>query len=52
MDALVREIFLGERSKQDDNPQFVRDMLTRRAPDPIGVLTIYRACYAARGARR
>src|SRR5262249_55345370 len=42
VDALVQQIFLGEGSKQDNNLQFVRDMLTRRAPDPIGVLTTYR----------
>jgi Tol biopolymer transport system component len=41
VDALVREIFLGELSKQDNNLQFVRDMLTRRASDPIGVLMTY-----------
>ncbi|MFN8481201.1 MAG: AAA-like domain-containing protein [Kouleothrix sp.] len=42
VDALVHALFLGEQSKQDNNLQFVRDMLTRRAPDPIGVLTTYR----------
>ena len=30
--AAVEETFLGEHSKQDGNLQFVRDMLTRRAP--------------------
>jgi WD40 repeat protein len=41
VDKIVKELFLGEQSKQDNNLQFVRDMLTRRAPDPIGVLTTY-----------
>ena len=44
-------IFLGEHSKQDNNLQFVRDMLTRRAPDPIGVLTTYRQVLRGRDVR-
>lgn len=31
--TVVAETFFGERSKQDGNLQFVRDMLTRRAPE-------------------
>jgi hypothetical protein len=42
VDTLVSDLFLGQHSKQDNNLQFVRDMLTRRAPDPVGVLTTYR----------
>ena len=30
---VVEQTFFGEKSKQDGNLQFVRDMLTRRAPD-------------------
>jgi hypothetical protein len=30
--AVVAETFLGDRSEQDNNLQFVRDMLTKRAP--------------------
>jgi WD40 repeat protein len=41
IDRLVAETFFGEKSKQDNNLQFVRDMLTRRATDPAGVLTAY-----------
>lgn len=42
VDALVADTFLGEHARQNDNLQFVRDMLTKRAPDPAGVLTTYR----------
>ncbi len=38
---VVEETFFGERSKQDGNLQFVRDMLTRRAPDVRKVLQTY-----------
>lgn len=37
----VDETFFGERSKQDGNLQFVRDMLTRRSPDVPKVLRVY-----------
>jgi hypothetical protein len=41
IDALVNETYLGEMSRQDNNLQFVRDMLTERAPDPVGVIRTY-----------
>jgi len=40
---LVHTIFLNGGRDQDNNLQFVRDMLTKRAPDRIAVLTTYRA---------
>ncbi len=45
--AVVTQTFLGDRSDQDNNLQFVRDMLTKRAPHPFEqeVLTTYRAIY-------
>ncbi|MDF5721613.1 MAG: CHASE2 domain-containing protein [Rhizonema sp. PD37] len=42
VDHLVSSTFLGAMSEQDNNLQFVRDMLTKRAPDLEGVLTTYR----------
>jgi hypothetical protein len=45
--GVVSETFLGERSEQDNNLQFVRDMLTKRAPDPSSVLTTYREIHSA-----
>lgn len=41
VDEVVARTFFGERSEQDNNLQFVRDMLTKRAPDRDGVLTVY-----------
>ncbi|NEU84465.1 AAA-like domain-containing protein, partial [Nostoc sp. UIC 10630] len=41
VDRIVNSTFFGAMSEQDNNLQFVRDMLTKRAPDPE-VLTIYR----------
>ena len=38
----MKSTFFGVRSEQDNNLQFVRDMLTKRAPDPVGVLQTYR----------
>jgi WD40 repeat protein len=46
VDEVVQEVFLGEAGSQDHNLQFVRDMLTRRAPDMAGVLSLYRAIRA------
>ncbi|MFN8484276.1 MAG: AAA-like domain-containing protein [Anaerolineae bacterium] len=40
--ALARAVFMEAATEQDHNVQFVRDMLTRRAPDPLGVLTTYK----------
>ncbi|AFY58453.1 WD40 repeat-containing protein [Rivularia sp. PCC 7116] len=39
---VVSNTFLGAMSKQDNNLQFVRDMLTKRAPNQEQVLTAYR----------
>ncbi|MFN7677551.1 MAG: AAA-like domain-containing protein [Cyanobacteriota bacterium] len=47
VDQAARRTFLGERSEQDNNLQFVRDMLTKRAPQPYGqeVLRVYRTVW-------
>lgn len=42
VDGVVASTFFGEMSKQDNNLQFVRDMLTKREVDPITILNIYR----------
>jgi AAA-like domain len=42
VDAIVTSTFFGERSEQDHNLLFVRDMLTKRASDPTSVLATYR----------
>lgn len=42
IDRVVRNTFFGAHSEQDNNLQFVRDMLTKRAPNPIAVLATYR----------
>jgi formylglycine-generating enzyme required for sulfatase activity len=42
VDIAVNHLFLGREGIQDNNLQFVRDMLVKRAADPIGVLKIYR----------
>jgi AAA domain-containing protein len=41
VDLVVADTFLGAMSEQDGNLQFVRDMLTKRAPDVEGALTTY-----------
>ncbi|MEH2067257.1 MAG: AAA-like domain-containing protein, partial [Nostoc sp.] len=41
VDRIVNSTFFGAMSEQDNNLQFVRDMLTKRSPDPE-ILTIYR----------
>jgi hypothetical protein len=38
----VRQLFEGEQGRQDNNLQFVRDMLTKRAPDIQRVLKTYK----------
>ncbi|GAB1537722.1 hypothetical protein NUACC21_03750 [Scytonema sp. NUACC21] len=43
IDGIVSSTFFGKMSEQDNNLQFVRDMLTKRAPDEEGVLTNYRS---------
>ncbi|MFH7024434.1 MAG: AAA-like domain-containing protein [Heteroscytonema crispum UTEX LB 1556] len=42
INRIVRSTFFGVMSDQDHNLQFVRDMLTKRAPDAEGVLITYR----------
>ena len=42
VDQVVNRTFLGAMSEQDNNLQFVRDMLTKRAPEPEVVLRTYR----------
>lgn len=41
VDSVVAATFFGEMSEQDNNLQFVRDMLLERTPDLGGVLTTY-----------
>ena len=48
----VARIFFGEQSEQDHNLQFVRDMLTERAPEPVRVLATYRTIRQGRRAVR
>lgn len=42
VDALVAETFFREKSEQDSNLRFVRDMLLRQGPDFRGILPVYR----------
>jgi predicted AAA+ superfamily ATPase len=42
VEEVVRVTFLGEMSEKDNNLLFVRDMLTRRAPDVLKTLLTYR----------
>jgi hypothetical protein len=41
VDRVVADTFFGAMSEQDGNLQFVRDMLTKNAPDVEGALTTY-----------
>ncbi len=43
VDQVVSRSFLGAMSEQDNNLQFVRDMLTKQAPNIFEVLTTYQA---------
>lgn len=43
VDRVVANTFLGEMSEKDHNLQFVRDMMTKRAQDLGGVISLYRA---------
>ena len=47
VDQAVGRTFFGERSEQDNNLQFVRDMLTKRAPEGYGaeLLRTYRTIW-------
>lgn len=38
----VGDLFAGEQGRQDNNLQFVRDMLSKRSPDVTRVMQIYR----------
>ena len=42
IEYVVRDTFFEEMSYADSNLQFIRDMLTKRAPDSIAVLKTYR----------
>jgi tetratricopeptide (TPR) repeat protein len=46
VDKLVEKTFLGKQSARDHNLQFVRDMLTQRAPHKAAVLKTYRRIHA------
>ena len=50
VDQAVGRTFFGERSEQDNNLQFVRDMLTKRAPQGYGpeLLRTYRSIWQGR----
>jgi tetratricopeptide (TPR) repeat protein len=48
VDRLVEKTFFSEQSTQDSNLRFVRDMLTKRAPDKAVVLKAYQQIYSAR----
>jgi hypothetical protein len=42
IEARIESLFFGEHAARDSNLQFVRDMLTKRAPDRDAVLARYR----------
>ena len=48
IDRIVDSVFLGEMSERDNNLQFVRDMLTERAPDRGAALATYREILVSR----
>jgi tetratricopeptide (TPR) repeat protein len=48
IDEVVEKTFFGEQSTRDSNLQFVRDMLTQRAPDKATVLKTYRRIHAGK----
>ncbi|BCL37943.1 AAA-like domain-containing protein [Nostoc sp. MS1] len=52
VDRVVDSTFFGNASEQDNNLQFVRDMLTKRAPDIINVLTVYQQVWRVGEGRR
>ena len=49
VDRAVTTTFLGQMSEQDNNLQFVRDMLTKRTSDRTAVLTAYRQIRLGQG---
>jgi formylglycine-generating enzyme required for sulfatase activity len=48
VESAVQDLFLGEKGMQDNNLQFVRDMLLERAADKTGVLKIYQQVIQAK----
>lgn len=42
VETAVASTFFGKMSEQDNNLQFIRDMLTKRAPDRLKVMAAYR----------
>ncbi|MDB9527454.1 AAA-like domain-containing protein [Oscillatoria sp. CS-180] len=48
IDHIVAATFFGTMANRDNNLQFVRDMLTQRAPDLYAVLTTYRDIWRKR----
>ena len=42
VDQVVARTFFGSKGERDHNLQFVRNMLTKNAPDQVAVLSIYR----------
>jgi WD40 repeat protein len=42
VEQVVRKTFFGQMSEKDSNLQLVRDMLTKKSPDPEAVLRVYR----------
>jgi AAA-like domain/CARDB len=48
VDRIVAETFFEDMSDQDHNLQFVRDMLTERAPDRLRILATYRDIYTGK----
>jgi AAA domain-containing protein len=51
VDRVVADTFFSAMSEQDSNLQFVRDMLTKHAPDVEGALTTYGEILAEKQAR-
>lgn len=45
---MVERLFTGEEGKQDNNLQFVRDMLSKRSPDVTKVLLTYKTIRAGK----
>ncbi|MDX2213047.1 MAG: AAA-like domain-containing protein [Oculatellaceae cyanobacterium bins.114] len=52
VDRLVTRTFLGAMSEQDNNLQFVRDMLTKRAPEEVGAVAILKTYRQIRQGKR
>ncbi len=52
IDRLVATTFMGAQSEQDNNLQFVRDMLTKRAPEAVGAVAILKTYREIRRGQR